>query len=183
MFRSLCGIQDLMMFECVDDGVMNQVEEFARNEVGDIILSMKSAGEEINEIDFYGDIYVHKPSSFKLTIGDRLLISRLTHYAKTIQFTEKTSPDTKQPIEEFTANQTTENYENPTRKHYFLNKMLDVANKNASRPVNGYRYDDETKSYASYYRLLSGPLAYETLQKNLPCALPSLSTVNRYIHT
>lgn len=60
--------------------------------------------------------------------------------------------------------------------------MLLTASKNASRPKGGYRYDDEMKSYASYYRLIAGPLAYQTLQKNLPHVLPSLSSVNRYVH-
>lgn len=171
-----------MVFKSVDDGVMNQIEDFVRNDLEDIIASFKSAGKEINEIDYYGEIYVHKPSSFKFFIGDRLLILRLVEYAKTIKHEEKTVPDTKQPIEVCSAIKTPKTSENPTQTHYLLNKMLDVANKNASRPKNGYRYDDEIKSYASYYRLLSGPLAYETLQKNLPCALPSLPSVNRYVH-
>lgn len=37
--------------------------------------------------------------------------------------------------------------------------------------------------YANYLRMITGPLAYETIQRNLECALPSLVSVNRYIKT
>lgn len=171
-----------MEFKSVDDGIINQIEEYVRTELAEILAGMKSAGKDINEIDFYGDFYVFKPSTFKFSIGDRILILRLVEYAKTIQFTEKTSPSEKQSTEKTLACYSENHNEFPTQTHYFLNKMLETANKNVSHPKNGYRYDDEIKSYASYYRLLSGPLAYKTLQKNLPCALPSLPSVNRHIH-
>lgn len=68
-----------------------------------------------------------------------------------------------------------------TRTHYFLNKLLIAANRNASRKSGGYRYDDDVRSFASYFRMLAGPLAYDTIQRNLPCALPALSSTNRYL--
>lgn len=68
-----------------------------------------------------------------------------------------------------------------TRAHYFLNRLLETANKNAFRSENGYRYDQDIKNFAVYFRMLAGPLAYNTIQRNLTAALPSLSTTNRSI--
>lgn len=180
----MCNIRDILVFQSVDNKVINQVEQFVRDELPGILSAMKSSGKEINEIDFYGDIHVYKPSSFKFSIGDRMLILRLVEYAKTVQHIEKTIPNDKQSTENTTttlACNSRSHDEFSTKTHFFLNRLLETADKNASRPKNGYRYDDDIKGYASYYRLLSGPLAYKTLQKNLPCALPSLPTVNRHI--
>lgn len=74
------------------------------------------------------------------------------------------------------------NDEYETRTHFFLRKLITVADQNANRNKHGYRYNDpELKMYATYLRMITGPLAYETIQRNLECALPSLVSVNRYI--
>lgn len=71
--------------------------------------------------------------------------------------------------------------QNKSRTHYVLNKLLVAADKNSSRKKEGFRYDDDMKIFSSYVRMLTGPLAYETVQKNLPGALPALSSTNRYV--
>lgn len=76
-----------------------------------------------------------------------------------------------------------ENECSDTTTHYFLNKLKSAANKNAKREKGGYRYDEDIKFYASYLRMIIGPLAYETLQRNLEHSLPSLSSTNRYIRS
>lgn len=63
-----------------------------------------------------------------------------------------------------------------------LNKMLDTAKKNALKPKQGYRYDDDLKRICVHNRLLSGPMAFKTLHLNLNGCFPSISTTNRYIH-
>lgn len=68
-----------------------------------------------------------------------------------------------------------------SRTHFLLRKFLDAANRNSARQKGGYRYDSEVKRYASYLRMICGSLAYETIQRNLECALPSLTSTNRYI--
>lgn len=73
------------------------------------------------------------------------------------------------------------NNNNTTLSHYFLNKLLATADENSKRKSGGYRYDFETKMYSSYLRLIVGPLAYQTIHNNLQAAIPSLSSVNRYI--
>lgn len=68
-----------------------------------------------------------------------------------------------------------------TKTHIFLHSLLSAANQNVSRDKSGYRFDHETKKFATYVRMLSGPMAYETIQQNLNLAVPSLSATNRYI--
>lgn len=62
-----------------------------------------------------------------------------------------------------------------------LNKLIESANFNGNRQPNGHRFDSSLQKFSSYFRMLAGPLAYETIQKNLFGALPSISTTNRYI--
>lgn len=70
-----------------------------------------------------------------------------------------------------------------TIKHsnYFLDLLQTTANKNSTRKKNGRRYPPDLKRISSYLRMIMGPLAYETIQKNLEYSLPSLSATNRYI--
>lgn len=62
-----------------------------------------------------------------------------------------------------------------------LQAIINTAEANSNKKKQGHRYDQTIKTFASYIRMLSGPLAYETLYANLSNALPSLSTTNRYI--
>lgn len=39
-----------------------------------------------------------------------------------------------------------------------------------------------TKKFSTHFRVLAGPKAYLAVQRNLELALPSLTSVNRYIH-
>lgn len=66
---------------------------------------------------------------------------------------------------------------------YFLDQLQSTANQNSTREKGGYRYDDDTKKFSSYLRMLVGPLAYETIHRNLECAMPSLPSVNRYVQS
>lgn len=68
-----------------------------------------------------------------------------------------------------------------THTHRILDKLLQTANQNASRSKAGYRFDPEVKRWAAFLRMLSGPIAYNTLQKNLELALPSLSGINYFV--
>lgn len=69
------------------------------------------------------------------------------------------------------------------RTYFFLQKLKTTADQNSTRERGGYRFDEETKKFATYLRMISGKLAYNTLQKNLKCALPSLPSINRYIYS
>lgn len=67
------------------------------------------------------------------------------------------------------------------RHSYLLCKLLSTSERNSGRKKGGYRYDSDLQQFAMLMRMLSGPLAYQTLQANLEGALPSLSSTNRYI--
>lgn len=58
---------------------------------------------------------------------------------------------------------------------------MSTADQNASRTKNGFRFDNDIKTYATYIRMLEGPKLYHFMQKNLEHALPSLSSANRYV--
>lgn len=72
-----------------------------------------------------------------------------------------------------------ENLVNPAQ--HLLKKLIATADRNSDRNKHGYRYERHEMLFASYIRMITGPLAYDTIQKNLEAALPSLSSTNRYI--
>lgn len=65
--------------------------------------------------------------------------------------------------------------------HYVLDRLTSIANKNSSRVEAGYRFDDDIKDFAAYFRMLGGRSAYQTIHRNLELALPSLSSIDRYV--
>lgn len=86
-----------------------------------------------------------------------------------------------QHIPGFVVEKESENDYSNSQTHRILNKLLDIANQNFNRPKQGHRFDGIT-SFAVYFRMVSGRMAYETLQKNMPLALPSLSSTDYHIH-
>lgn len=58
------------------------MEKYVQTELAEVLGIWKSSGTEINASDFYGDIYVHSPESFKFTIGDRMQIQSMVNYVK-----------------------------------------------------------------------------------------------------
>lgn len=175
------------MFEKVNDEIIDRVEMFVQNNLQAILNIKKNAGIDINEADFYGEFYVHSPGLFKFSIGDRILIHELVDYVRTA-WNDYPSNSKLEHFEQHAEKKSVEQTVAPidlkiqSRTHYFLNKLLETANRNVSRSKGGYRYDDEIKSFASYFRLVAGPLAYNTLEYNLPLALPALSSINRHVH-
>ncbi|KAL0100589.1 hypothetical protein PUN28_019732 [Cardiocondyla obscurior] len=61
----------------------------------------------------------------------------------------------------------------------FLKQLLDISLKNSGN-TNRNSYNDATKKFSIYFYYVGGRLLYETLHSNLPNALPSISTLNRY---
>lgn len=62
-----------------------------------------------------------------------------------------------------------------------LQTFVESAERNSDRTKQGYRFDQMTKMFSAYIFMLSGPLAYETLNANLPLSIPSVSTVSRFL--
>lgn len=124
--------------------------------------------------------------AFKFRPGDKKLIKSTAEHVKNIvdgngkftglsYFNDRNNPPAKSPVKKISEHQ--------SRTHYFLSKLMATADRNANRNKHGYRYNDpKLNMYATYLRMIAGPLAYETIQKNLECALPALVSVNRYIN-
>lgn len=67
-----------------------------------------------------------------------------------------------------------------TQTHVLLKKMQERADINHTRTKPGYRFDEDTKRFCTYVRLIAGRLAYATIHRNLELSIPSLSTTNLY---
>lgn len=115
-----------------------------------------------------------------LKVADENGINKGLHRFKSIQkSTDSSASDIDRELSNMLAR--TNLNKNDTQTHYFLKKLLAAADTNSKRKKGGYRYDEEIKLFAAYLRMLIGPLAYETLHRNLESALPALPSVNRYI--
>lgn len=63
----------------------------------------------------------------------------------------------------------------------FLSQMITCFNQNINRLKPGYHYTEDVKLCSACTRMLSGKLAYETFKANVQHAVPSVSSVGRYI--
>lgn len=191
----MCNFRDAITIKHLDETHIQYIENFKRNRLPKIVINWKTSNNSsmIKDEDFFGPVYCFDPTLFEFTPGDRFQMAEIATYVK--ECTLKTPNYFKNAA--LTTNQIEENVPVsissssiisneiqsiiPTRTHYFLNMLMLAANQNASRKKEGYRYDSRIKKYASYLRMIAGPLAYETIQKNLPCSLPALTSTNRYI--
>lgn len=207
---SFCGFSYAVLFKEIDADDVLAVEKFVQYEMK-LILSLDAAHisgdqsnskiiiSELDAIQFYGE-YTSNPGIFNFSIVEKKLIellvthvkyvvdsgginSQLTHFTK-VNSTEDQIQDYLHIGNFFGASvfsecEKTSNKSNKTV--FFLNKLLEAANQNVVREKHGYRFNVQLQQFATYIRMISGPLAYETLQTNLECALPTLQSVNRYI--
>lgn len=117
-------------------------------------------------------LYSMTPSRFKFLPGDRKRIKIIRNHLN------KDDKKSAMPVE-------SAEYQSPDarRTMFFINKLRSNAEINLNTTKEGYQYDVETKLYASYLRMICGPLGYNILQRNLVGALPALVSTNRYINT
>lgn len=139
--------------------------------------------------------FANDPKNFTFLCGEKIFIEELVDHVKKKADDGGINKGLKHfNAEEKTDTLTVENRATPsksviehkvpnTKTHFFLNKLLSAADRNSKRKKGGYRYDSDIKRYASYLRMIAGPLAYETIQKNLEHSLPSLPSTNRYIQS
>lgn len=185
------GYAHPLSFKNVNEDHINKVEHFIRSKLSEEFILRPSHSKEY----LFGHTYANKPTRFEFLPGDRLFIKELVSHVQQIadkggknkglkNFQKSILP---QVVPTETTDQKIVASETPnfldTKTHFLLEKFLDAANKNSKRQKGGYRYDHDIKRYASYLRMLCGPLAYDTIQQNLQCALPSLSSTNRYINS
>lgn len=182
---SFCHLESPVIFkDLINDDIL-EVETFVREEMLTFLQSKTKFDAHEESMEFYFGPYAHLPNEFKFRIGDKKLIHRMIAQVNAMvnngdmgisksnqkESRDESSPNKKNQQMSADAAQT----------YYFLRKLNDAADRNASRERGGYRFSDETKQFATYIRIIAGPLAYETLQRNLKCALPALVSVNRYI--
>lgn len=134
---------------------------------------MELASKFSNKKDIFGDIYHANPNQFQFRPGDIKLIEKLVEHVKKIADGKGINSGLSHFNNKASNTATTtkalqgEDECSDTKTHYFLKKLISAANRNAKREKGGYRYDEDIKLYAAYLRMIIGPLAYETLQRNL----------------
>lgn len=193
---SFNGFTNPFSFKNINPAIVKEVECFVQNDFIGIIekkcAQKQTVLTETETTNFFG-IYGKEPEKFRFGDFEQDLIARIVEHVRTILSANGPGPEhfsdnikiVASPNEwYFRAEKVVQEHSNvlaSTRTHQFLNLLLTTADKNAKTTKGGYRFDEKLTEYASYFRLLAGPLAYGTLQKNLPLALPSLITVNRFI--
>lgn len=180
----MCHLDNVLIFKDLSDDDISEVETFVRDRMLTILKSKKDFhASENNMIQFFGETFAYIPNQFIFRIGDKKLIKlMISHVQKFVDdgnighFKSAQKKDNSYQKKQHMSDDAIHTY-------YFLDKLKTATDQNANRERGGYRYDAETKQFASYLRIISGPLAYDTLQKNLKCALPSLPSTNRYIQS
>lgn len=176
----------------IDD--IDDTENFVRTK---LLKMTRSDGEMSPETaNSYFGSYFDNPHNFRFSLEDRFLILKYAKYAKYLSdivdiTTEFGFIDLKSNLVADCPNECTLSMihqnrgdsldDHKSRTHYFLALLIKTADQNVERKSEGYRFNQIVKSLACYYRMIAGPLAYESLQVNLALSLPSLSSVNRYI--
>lgn len=147
-------------------------------------------------VNTFGEIYSSCPGEFEFLPGDRKMIECIVKHVQQV-FNDKGVKDgiayfqQSDSSKEYTKNLPTDLFHQSNdelsndakRTNYFLEQLFVAAKRNESRKKGGYRYDLNIKLFATYFRIIAGPLAYDTLQRNLSCSLPALSSTNRYIRS
>lgn len=181
-YFSFCHLDNAMLFKDLTDSDILEVENFVREKLLTILKSKANFNAaESNMKHFFGENFQSRPNQFKFQIGDMKLIRLMISHVKKI--VENGNVAHFKSISTKTTTNEKPKSDDAARTYFFLNKLKTTADQNAIRERGGYRFDDETKNFAMYLRIISGPLAYNTLQKNLKCALPSLPSINRYIQS
>lgn len=176
----MSGFSDSTVFKTINDTDIDSIEKFMREDLwalwqtNSIRLPYGSTIE-----DAFGKIFKLNPSRFKFLPGDRKFIRMLVEiHANDLKTDTKSQlVQTQKPKSDSIPTVT----DSTQRTLYFLNRLHSTAEINLKRKKEGFRFDEEMKLFAAYLRMLCGPLAYNTIHRNLEGAVPSLVSTNRYI--
>lgn len=194
MFFSWAGFGCAATFEDINNENIDDVEKFVRTKLNRLLEKNaerhgKSLDDKIKKSHFGS--YSENTHNFRYSDEERALILKCGQFAaystcvkdiqndfinlvlneNDIDITEKEKITNSDDICD--ANRST--------THFFLNLLLTAANKNIKRKKEGFRFNGTIKKLASYYRMIAGTFAYESLQQPLKLSLPSISSTNRYI--
>lgn len=202
--NSICGFNSGIVFKDLDDDDIIYVEDFIHTKLQSLIdvhlLNAEVYHPDQHSSCFFGE-YSSEPANFTFTVSEKWLIKQIVdHVSKIIESGEdgglshfQYSPfesklDSAVKSIPFFCNEPSETrlkLPEPSNKLYakpiLLNKLISQADKNDSRNKNGHRFDGDVMDLASHLRMICGKLGYESLQSNLPAALPSISSTNRHI--
>lgn len=177
---SLAGFGNAVSFKAIQDANLIDIEESIRKNEHPELKSVQTV-ESI-----FGKELAEDLGKFRFKSGHRVLITQLADRVRAL--VDKFGYKHFIPISKSCAEQKTDRnvveipkHENQNPAQYLLRKLSEAAKQNSTRKTGGYRYDSEMKSFASYLRMIVGPLAYETIHRNLEGAVPSLPSTNRYI--
>lgn len=179
-FHSLCGFSDALTFIDFDDADIDYVENTIKIKKREFIC------EKMNPQDFFGPFFYDRPIEFEFARGEKKKMKAIGTYINSV-LKEQGIKDGSNYFSRVTENsedkapEQIETLKQRTRTHFFLNKLTEQTNQNENREPGGYRYSADVKMYSSLLYMISGKFAYEIIQRNLVCALPSPSSVNRYI--
>lgn len=135
-------------------------------------------------LQHFGRFYSSHPEEFEFLPGEKSLIKKFIKHVNDMiiqngyKYFETNWVETEHGTKLSTAVKT----ENHLYAQVLLNHFVAAANKNANRSPQGYRYSKYIKDYATYHRMIMGHLPYQSFQANLQGVLPSIQSVNRYIH-
>lgn len=196
-------------FKCIDDRVISDIESFARHDLLDLLKDNRQVDNEVMSY-FYGD-FATEPNNFRFSQDERcLILSLVQHVNESSGIDDLNNEFEKLSLQaenmsrisgltwyfkhfqnsdiNFNAIDENEIEIEPqidkieTQTHYVLQKLLETANQNHSRPKAGRRFNREVKQWALSLRIIAGPTGYSMVQKNLELALPSLSRINYHMH-
>lgn len=177
----MAGFGNAVSFKAIEDGHLLEIEKSIMNKDYPVLKSMHIV-EKI-----FGQVLAKDLDSFHFKPGHKVLIKEIVSRVRALiekfgykHFT-KSDEQEKSLARSDALQKKNEIPKYDNLAQYFLTKLLEAANRNSTRKAGGYRYDPEVKLFASYLRMIVGPLAYETIHRNLEAAIPSLPSTNRYV--
>lgn len=161
----------------INDDIISDMEKFTQT-----VLASRLQMKDFNERTIcFGHIFASKPDEFQFVVGDRILLKQLALRVKNILEQRGLDYFDEASHQQSIQIKVCPDITQQSRTHRTLENFLLQANRNCTRKKQGYRFDGDVQKFATYIRMLGGPLCYETLHANLQCALPSLGSTNRYI--
>lgn len=181
-YFSVCGFANPLSFKHITGAEIDKVEAFVREKV-----SLKPSQ---SKKDCFGEIFENDSKHFEFMPGERSYILELVaHVKNTVDHGGnnkgishfKMDQSVNIPNIEPSQQPCNESKSPSVHKNYFLDMLQSTANTNSTRKKGGFRFSPDLKRISTYLKMIMGPLAYETVQKNLQFSLPSLPSINRYI--
>lgn len=198
---SASGFNCAIVFKYFTKVNVNSIELFAQTKLPAILeAQQKCIGGEHDKLfsNFFGQYYKN-PSEFKFTQEECDLLIALARHIKIVSDAIEDNSglhhfrhiDSMEEIlktyygsyfiHEPSVVSVESDQKQNSRTHDFLNILRKAADTNVNRVEAGYRFDDNIKDFAAYIRMLAGRKAYETIHRNLELAIPSLSSLDRFI--